>query len=72
MSENRTLEAANMWQIQRALFLEKHPDQRVFFNRIEDHLQQSIWSAITMMNDFSFAIREVERKAKEDAKGDDA
>jgi hypothetical protein len=64
MATNKTLEAANFWQIERAKFEEKHPDQRIMLNRIEEQLQGNIFSAITMLNDFSFAIREVERKAK--------
>ena len=64
MATNKTLEAANFWQIERAKFEEKHPDQRIMLNRIEDQLQSNIFAAITMLNDFSFAIREVERKAK--------
>ncbi|HCJ7769760.1 TPA: hypothetical protein NV457_004190 [Citrobacter freundii] len=64
MANNKTLEAANFWQIERAKFEEKHPDQRIMLNRIEDQLQNNIFAAITLLNDFSFAIREVERKAK--------
>ncbi|EAA8257579.1 hypothetical protein UX924_000759 [Salmonella enterica] len=64
MATNKTLEAANIWQIERAKFEEKHPDQRIMLNRIENQLQNNIFAAITMLNDFSFAIREVERKAK--------
>lgn len=64
MATNKTLEAANFWQIERAKFEEKHPDQRIMLNRIEDQLQNNIFAAITMLNDFSFAIREVERKVK--------
>lgn len=64
MATNKTLEAANIWQIELAKFEEKHPDQRIMLNLIEDQLQNNIFAAITMLNDFSFAIREVERKAK--------
>lgn len=72
MRENPTLEAANWWQMERAKFLELHPDQRVMFNKIEDQLQKNIYAAITLLNDFSFAIREVERKANESAPKEDA
>ncbi|EHC2195466.1 hypothetical protein JTV59_000233 [Salmonella enterica subsp. enterica serovar Minnesota] len=65
MATNKTLEAANFWQIERAKFEEKHPDQRIMLNRIEDQLQNNIFAAIMMLNDFSFAIREVERKSKD-------
>lgn len=67
MRENPTLEAANWWQMERAKFLELHPEQRVMFNKIEDQLRQNIYAAIMLLNDFSFAIREVERKANEPA-----
>ncbi|WP_333602870.1 hypothetical protein [Atlantibacter hermannii] len=65
MGSNKSLEAANLWQIERAKFEERHPDQRLILNRIDDQLQNNIWAAVTMLSDFSFAIREVERKAKE-------
>lgn len=72
MRDNPTLEAANWWQMERAKFLEKHPDQRVMFNKIEGQLKENIFAAITLLNDFSFAIREVERKASETAKQGEA
>lgn len=65
MGSNKSLESANLWQIERAKFEERHPDQRLILNRIDDQLQNNIWAAVTMLSDFSFAIREVERKAKE-------
>jgi hypothetical protein len=64
MATNKTLEAANFWQIERAKFEEKHPDQHIMLNRIEEQLHSNIWAAVILLNDFSFAIREVERKAK--------
>ncbi|NDO81490.1 hypothetical protein CJP72_12140 [Citrobacter sp. NCU1] len=66
MATNKTLEAANFWQIERAKFEEKHPDQRVMLNRIEEQLHNNIMAAVIILNDFSYAIREVERKAKTD------
>lgn len=65
MAANKTLEAANYWQIERARFEEKHPDQRVMLNRIEEQLHSNIMAAVILLNDLSFTIREVERKAKE-------
>ena len=64
MATNKTLEAANFWQIERAKFEEKHPDQIIMLNRIEEQLHSNIIAAVILLNDFSFAIREVERKAK--------
>nr|DAU95749.1 MAG TPA: hypothetical protein [Caudoviricetes sp.] len=64
MATNKTLEAANCWQIERARFEEKHPDQRIMLNRIEDQLHSNIMAAVILLNDFSFSIREVERKAE--------
>ena len=64
MATNKTLEAANLWQIERAKFEAMHPDQRVMLNRIEDQLYSNIMAAVILLNDFSFSIREVERKAK--------
>lgn len=64
MATNKTLEAANIWQIERAKFEEKHPDQRIMLNRIEEQLHSNIMAAVILLNDFSFSIREVERKAK--------
>ena len=64
MANNKTLEASNIWQIERAKFEEAHPDQRVMLNRIEEQLHSNIMGAVILLNDFSFCIREVERKAK--------
>ncbi|WP_213758430.1 hypothetical protein [Citrobacter freundii] len=64
MATNKTLEEANFWQIERAKFEEKHPDQRIMLNRIEEQLHSNIMAAVILLNDFSFSIREVERKAK--------
>ncbi|MEB0846970.1 hypothetical protein VC904_22565 [Citrobacter freundii] len=64
MATNKTLEAANFWQIERAKFEEKHPDQRIMLNRIEEQIHSNIMAAVILLNDFSFSIREVERKAK--------
>ena len=64
MATNKTLEAANFWQIERAKFEEKHPDQRIMLNRIDEQLHSNIMAAVILLNDFSFSIREVERKAK--------
>lgn len=63
MATNKTLEAANIWQIERAKFEEKHPDQHIMLNRIEEQLHSNIMAAVILLNDFSFSIREVERKA---------
>ncbi|WP_312330057.1 hypothetical protein [Atlantibacter hermannii] len=65
MGINKTLEAANLWQIERAKFEDRHPDQRIMLNRIEEQLHSNIMAAVILLNDFSFSIREVERKAKE-------
>ena len=65
MATNKTLEAANYWQIERARFEEKHPDQRIMLNRIEEQLHSNIMAAVILLNDLSFTVREVERKAKE-------
>ncbi|EOV9681244.1 hypothetical protein QLY72_21965 [Cronobacter malonaticus] len=65
MATNKTLEAANLWQIERARFEERHPDQRVLLNRIDEQLHSNIMAAAILLNDLSFAVREVERKAKE-------
>ncbi|EOD3511821.1 hypothetical protein ACN1UY_002384 [Cronobacter sakazakii] len=65
MSTNKTLEAANLWQIERARFEERHPDQRVLLNRIEEQLHSNIMAAVILLGDLSFTVREVERKAKE-------
>ncbi|WP_313411772.1 hypothetical protein [Atlantibacter hermannii] len=64
MATNKTLESANVWQIERAKFEEKHPDQRIMLNRIEEQLHSNIMAAVILLNDLSFSIREVERKAK--------
>lgn len=64
MPTNKTLEAANFWQIERAKFEEMHPDQRIMLNRIEKQLHSNIMAAVILLNDFSFSIREVERKAE--------
>ncbi|WP_320738755.1 hypothetical protein [Enterobacter roggenkampii] len=64
MATNKTLEAANFWQIERAKFEEQHPDQRIMLNRIEEQLHSNIMAAVILLNDFSFSIREVERKAE--------
>ncbi|WP_275211810.1 hypothetical protein [Citrobacter freundii] len=64
MATNKTLEAANFWQIERAKFEEKHPDQRIMLNRIDEQLHSNIMAAVILLNDFSFSIREVECKAK--------
>ncbi|CZV23604.1 TPA: hypothetical protein I3769_003843 [Enterobacter cloacae] len=64
MATNKTLEAANFWQIERAKFEEMHPDQRIMLNRIEEQLHSNIMAAVILLNDFSFSIREVERKAE--------
>jgi len=65
MAENKTLVASNTWQIERAKFEERHPEQRILLRRIEESLNNNINHAILLLNDASFAIREVERKANE-------
>ncbi|EJT7704547.1 MULTISPECIES: hypothetical protein [Cronobacter] len=65
MATNKTLEASNLWQIERARFEERHPDQRVLLNRIEEQLHSNIMAAVILLYDLSFAVREVERKSIE-------
>ncbi|WP_105663325.1 hypothetical protein [Cronobacter dublinensis] len=65
MATNKTLEAANLWQIELARFEERHPDQHILLNRIEEQLHSNIMAAVILLNDLSFAVREVERKTKE-------
>ncbi|HFG3235973.1 TPA: hypothetical protein ACGGJS_003489 [Escherichia coli] len=63
MATNKTLEAANLWQIERARFEAEHPDLRIMLNRVEEQLHCNIMASVIMLNDLSYTVREVKRKA---------
>ncbi|HAW1552697.1 TPA: hypothetical protein JLM98_004033 [Escherichia coli] len=67
MATNKTLEAANLWQIERAKFEKEHPDLSVLLHRVEEQLHSNILASVIMLNDISYTIREAERKAKVEA-----
>ncbi|ARW95310.1 TPA: hypothetical protein N1S75_003695 [Salmonella enterica subsp. enterica serovar Typhi] len=63
MATNKTLEAANLWQIERAKFEREHPDLIVVLHRVEEQLHSNILASVIMLNDIAYTIREAERKA---------
>lgn len=65
MATNKTLEAANLWQIERAKFEKEHPDLSVMLYRVEEQLHSNILASVIMLNDIAYTIREAERKAEE-------
>lgn len=67
MATNKTLEAANLWQIERAKFEKEHPDLSVMLYRVEEQLHSNILASVRMLNDIAYTIREAERKAEEKA-----
>lgn len=71
MATNKTLEAANLWQIERAKFEKEHPDLSVLLHRVEEQLHSNILASVIMLNDISYTIREAERKAKAEASAPD-
>ena len=63
MATNKTLEAADLWQIERARLEAEHPDLRIMLNRVEEQLHCNIMASVIMLNDLSYTVREVKRKA---------
>ncbi len=71
MATNKTLGAANLWQIERAKFEREHPDLGVVLHRVEEQLHNNILASVIMLNDIAYTIREAERKAEEKVSASD-